>query len=206
MPWLHEVILHAVFVQSSILLRLSAIWLVLCVAGYFLGSQILRACLPLVDFVISAIQSDFAPSLDVVGARGTAELRMSAILLRDVPLDHTRYLETARHVDYTTMDVFHVLVPPVILLAVLCAWNVYTLKDLLIRVLSGALALPTVLAMTTALTLAGRFKMWLIEATASGPFPMQEDWLIQWVLFNELGGRWLIPIAVGIACVAARRS
>ena len=174
----------------------------LCAAGYFFGAQILLACLPLFGLVIGAIQSDFAPSLDVVGSRATAELRMSVILLRDVPLDQTRYLETASHIDYTTMDVFHVLVPLVLLLAVLAAWPIRSPKDLLVRALCGALALPAVLGLTTALTLAGRFKMWLVEATASSPFPVQENWLVQWVLFNELGGRWLIPIAVGIACVA----
>lgn len=192
-------------VPSLVFIRLAASWLLLCAAGYFFGAQIVLACLPLFEVVISAVQSDFAPALDVVGSRAGAELRMSAILLRNVPLDHMRYLETASHIDYTTMELFHVLVPAVLLLGVLGAWPSRTPKELVMRALFGVPALVGVLGVTTALTLAGRFKMWLVEATAGSPVPMHEDWLVQWVLFNELGGRWLIPIAVGIACVEVRQ-
>jgi hypothetical protein len=193
-------------VPPLVFIRLAACWLLLCWAGHFFGKQMVLACLPLFEVVIDLVQSDFAPALDVVGFRAGAELRMSAILLRNVPLDHTRYLETASHIDYTTMNVFHVLVPAVLLLGILGAWPIRTVKDLAMRVVFGALALIGVLGMTTAFTLAGRFKIWLVEATIGSPAPVHEDWLVQWVMFSELGGRWLIPIAIGIACVAVRTS
>jgi hypothetical protein len=130
---------------------------------------------------------------------------MSSILLRSVPLDNLRFVEAASHINYFSMHLLHVLVPAVLLLGLLGAWPAWSIKEFTVRLSLGALAAVGVLGAVVPLTLAGKFSLWLVDTTARSPTPFQGDWLIHLLIFSEMGGRWLIPIVVGIACIGIAR-
>lgn len=175
-------------------------------AAYVFGLEAVKVLAPMFKLVAGAVQSDFLPHLEVVESESGGEMRMSAVLLREVPVDSRNYMEVARHVDYWTTDVTHILLPAVFLLAVVLSWPSRGAREWVHRLLLTSVAMILALGCIIPLTLVGRFRMWLVEITHAGPAPAPSDWTVQWALFAEGGGRWLIPVAAGLICIAAART
>jgi hypothetical protein len=196
---------------AEIALRLLGAWALLSAAGYFWGRELLAPLLPAFSFVIALVQADFVPALDIAGSGGEAMLRMSARVVREIALPAGLHVPVLARIDYTSTHVFHALVPAVLLLAALAAWPATGRREALLRVVIGSAGLAIVMALTTPLFLAGRFQMWMGDMVAStGGARPGNSWLVDWALFTEGGGRWLIPLAVAAVCVmlaqaAARR-
>jgi hypothetical protein len=186
-------------------LRLLAAWALLSALGYFFGAELLAPLLPLFAFVAHVVQSDFVPALDVAGSGADATLRMAALVVRTIPLSADLAIAPATRVDYTTTHVFHALVPAVLLLSALFAWPVADRREAWLRAALGLPALLASLLLTTPLFLAGRFQMAIVDAAVRAGSQPQPGWLVDWVLFTEGGGRWLIPLAAALACIATAR-
>jgi hypothetical protein len=111
-------------------------------------------------------------------------------------------------VDTVWMELVHALVPAVIFLTGLLAWPLMSRREIFWRIGLGLAGLFLVLCLTTPLYLAGRVEMLLMEAAAEiqgvPPAPFQSP-LILWAIFTEMGGRWLLPIVMAIACVSLGR-
>jgi hypothetical protein len=98
----------------------------------------------------------------------------------------------------------HALVPPTVLLAVLIAWPCPSLREALWRGTLGVATAVALLAGATGLHLAALLDVTLVGAggePASAALPMT----VRTLLFLESGGRWLLPLACGVACLALAR-
>lgn len=193
------------FAIKKILVRLIVSGIMSSVGMFLLGKSIVTACIPLFEVIIELAQSDFIPVLEVSGAGDSTQLRMSAIILHDIFLKNMQVIPTATHLTGKAQSLAHVLVPPTLLLCILAAWPVIGIKAILTRLAAGLVAMIAVMAFITPLTLVGLFQIGLLDATEGGPIALGANWFANWVLFTEGGGRWLIPIALGIACVAPHR-
>jgi hypothetical protein len=59
-----------------------------------------------------------------------------------------------------------------------------------------------VMAVTTPLFLAARVQMNTMQFALQMGGKPAKPFLIDWMIFTESGGRWLIPIVVGIVCIS----
>lgn len=189
------------FAASGFAVRLLLGWVLVSAAGFIFSREAVSPFLPYFSFVIHEVQHDFLPTLDITGHGGQIELRMSALAIRDIPLNSDRHIPALSRIDYTTTNLTHVLVPAVLLLSALVAWPVKNFHEIFYRIVFGVGALVIVMGLTTPLFLAGRFEMWLSDTGA----PSVSTWLVDWVIFTEGGGRWLLPIVAAVAAVSLAR-
>jgi hypothetical protein len=169
--------------------------------GFLFGRTLLEALLPLFRVVITLVQGDFAPTLDIAGVGGEMTVRMSAYTTRAIPLTADRLLLPGTPVNYTATSVLHALVPAVPLLTPLLAWPIGTWREGLSRGLLGVPAFFLVMLTTTPLFLAGRFQMAIGDMARRYGGQLDDTWLVRWAIFTEMGGRWLVPILAAVVCI-----
>jgi hypothetical protein len=169
--------------------------------GFLFGRTLLEALLPLFRVVITLVQGDFAPTLDIAGVGGEMTVRMSAYTTRAIPLTADRLLLPGTPVNYTATSVLHALVPAVLLLTPLLAWPIGTWREGLSRGLLGVPAFFLVMLTTTPLFLAGRFQMAIGDMARRYGGQLDDTWLVRWAIFTEMGGRWLVPILAAVVCI-----
>ena len=186
---------------SGFALRLLVGWMLLSAIGLVYSRELVSFFLPYFSFIIHEVQSDFLPTLDIIGTGTGAELRMSAQAIRDIPLNSDKYIPALSRIDYTKADLSHVLVPAVLFLSGMVSWPVRNFRELVYRIAFGTCAMLIVMSLTTPLFLAGKFEMWLSDNGA----PSVSNWLVDWLIFTEVGGRWLLPIVAATASVSFSR-
>jgi hypothetical protein len=182
-------------------MRAAGAWIALSALGFALAEDAARGLLPLFRPICQlALQPDFVGSLSVQGTGPGAQLQLSALAVRDVPLRAPAFIPALERIPEVTTHAIHALVPAVLLGCVLLAWPAGSGLEVLRRTVFSCFALPAMLVSTTPILLVG--KIYLAIAESGGA---SAAWLLAWVVFTETGGRWLIPLAVGALGVALAR-
>jgi len=183
-------------------LRLVAVWLVLSLLFVSTGTQVLRLLAPLLLWVVDIVQSDFVGTLDVVEVNGEWMIQLKPLTLHPIPLHGGWRLRGGVELGSIGTHVVHTLVPVVLLLTPLLAWPAIRLTEVFLRLALGLPALVATLALTAPILLVGHVQMSIVRAAVSAGAPFHEPFLITFVLFMEGGGRWLLPLALAIGCIA----
>ena len=177
-------------------LRVLATWVLLSWLGLACAPELVAPLLPMFSAVLDMLLlGQFIPSLDLAGEGNGAVLRLSALTIRALPLPDDIYVPAMARLPHITTHLSHVLVPAILLACALVAWPARNRAEALLRVALGVVAMAPVMALTTPVTLAGRLHMLVSE-----PGPGNHRWLLDWVLFAEGGGRWLVPRVAAAAC------
>ena len=189
--------------DSKWLLKLSAkllvVWLVLSGLGALYGQSIINAGLPLMQNIAQHITDDFYSTL-------SWDQKDPGMLLIDasfgVPKPSIRALGIQPGASASAgTNVEHILVPLVLLFVVVICWPVTGWKS---RGLLILMSLPTAvvtLLSTTPFLLVGKIETLLQEYAYNAQVVRDQPLYLDWMLFTESGGRWLLPISLGLVCV-----
>jgi len=100
----------------------------------------------------------------------------------------------------------HTLVPAVIELAAVFAWPVTRLPERLVGILLGLITAIAVIALTAPFVLIGTIEISLQEWVANSGGQRPEPWPLTWMLFCEMGGRWLLAVLAAAASIQLART
>jgi hypothetical protein len=175
-------------------------WLALSLLGIFAGHQLITLLLPFFSEIINAMSSDYSHVLGIINHKGETMIEITATIIHPIKATHTLVIPPGKSLT-ASIHVVHVLVPVVILLTLLVAWPVdrprARIQLLLLSVPMGFI----VLAFTTPSLLTGHIERQIANLIHSVGGTLDEPFLLDWVVFQEMGGRWLLPIAGAVICV-----
>ncbi len=180
--------------------RLIIVWVCLSMLSLLLGDRLMRPVLPLVSSVISSIQSDYRPKLEINKSHPDL-IHMQATTRHIIPSIAAigAKLTAGAHIS-------HALVPWVILFSVLIAWPVECFRQRILLLMLGFLLSMLVVALTIPFQLAGSIEMMFQRYAQQYGVNREKPFLLTWMLFLEVGGRWLLPIMLAIGTCLSLQS
>lgn len=179
-------------------LRLLLAWLVLSLAGIFVGQTLVDVMRPLLATVAEGLSDDFSVMTSWRSEQGNAlELRATITnpdpQLRGSPLGYGASMTADSHLE-------HILVPVVLVLALTIAWPVARWQRRVAMLATSVPAALLALLVTTPFLLAGKIEIGLQRQAAALGIERAEPLFLDWMLFTEVGGRWLIPLILAAGC------
>lgn len=174
-------------------------WMVLSAVGAIFGQQLINHLLPLLQNFAQSITDDFYVNL--MWQSDNARMLMIEANF-GIPKTNIEALGIGPGAKVSAgTNVEHVLVPLILLFSVLICWPVYKWQHRGILLLLGIPATAVTLLLTTPFLLVGKVESLLQEQAASLQIVRDKPWYLHWMLFTEVGGRWLLPITCGLLCV-----
>lgn len=173
-----------------------------------LGPFLLQPMLPVFELILGLVQPDFVSVVHLERADSGVQLVTANIYTTAAVVFGPGKLLPPHALFVTvTTEAVHALLPPAILQAALLAWPMESRREAFARLAWGLAAVILVLCLTTPLFLAGRLEMSLSQsALAAG---LKVRWfrspLLVWMVFTEMGGRWLLPIVLATLCISQAR-
>lgn len=183
----------------SLMLRVLLIWAGVCAAGFVYGRHVVDLLLPPLTIVSESASSEYGAALHWDGTnRSMLMLRASFLTpsptLTALGIPVGSVVETGSNLD-------HILVPPVILLAVMLAWPARSWRQRLALFALAAPAAALTIALTTPFLLAGKIEVMLQERAAAMGIAYPQPFSLHWMIFAEGGGRWLLALLLALLCV-----
>lgn len=178
-------------------IRLVAAWILLSAAGFWQGAELLRWCVPLLTGTVRIIAPELTSHVTILGQGPTAQILLDARVARPIRFDDTHGVGTGEALP-SRINVVHALVPLVILWSALLAMPARRARD---RGLMLLLAVPVsagVLAVTSPFHLVGLIEQSLQTYADSNGIPRSPPFALNWMIFLEGGGRWLLPVACAL--------
>lgn len=174
-----------------LLLRLATATAVAAALGLAFGRGIVVLTLPVVDFALDILLPGCATQLSMAGT----EIRLFIVTLRPLELPGDYFIPALARLGPITFSVDHQLVSLVILATGIAVWPTQSVREALLRAAAAAPLGLVVVVATLPFHLAG-----FVLAELS-----QRSWTISYMIFLEMGGRWLLPIVLAAASVRALR-
>jgi hypothetical protein len=94
----------------------------------------------------------------------------------------------------------------VIELSVLLVWPVNAWRERFLLLLLGLVTSMIVLAATAPFVLIGNLEIYLQEMAVQAQVKRPEPWTLTWMIFSEMGGRWLLPLVAAMLCIRFQKS
>lgn len=170
-------------------------------AGILVGQQLVIFLLPFFSDIVNAMATSYTHVLSIVEQKGDAMIQIAATINEPIRITGNTVIRPGQTL-IALIHVMHVLVPVVILYSLLVAWPIETIRQ---RVQSLVLGVPislVILAFTTPCLLAGHIEIQLMSLLRSRGGAPDEPFLLTWMVFIEMGGRWLFPVAGAVVSVA----
>lgn len=194
--------------NNQLLIKLTikafVVWLALSAAGFFYGEAIINTLTPYYKFVIHNINPDYQANIRINNKGVEKSIILEATSLKAIPITPDISLPAGKTIE-SSVTIFHTLVPLVILLNILLVFPMENIKQ---RLFVLALSIPAVLcvsALTAPLQLLGNLEIGFLNAAKSVGVVRSPSWVYEWMLLTEGGGRWLLPLLLGIGCCALAR-
>ncbi len=175
-----------------------AVWLVLSLAGFFLGERLVSALIPFYETVAEAASTDYRVKIQVVESH-ESKIVLAATAIKAQPITPQRSLPAGSTIE-SSITVLHALVPLVILLTVIFTWPASSIKQRGVLILLAIPAILFVSAATAPIQLLGQLEIGFQNAAAKSGFDREEPFVLTWMLLTEGGGRWFIAALTGLAC------
>lgn len=192
---------------DNIYLRLAGkaflFWLAFSLAGFFLGDRLIGAMTPFYEWMVEQVNGDYHAKI-YLNEDTEKKVVLAATALKNIPIVPERNFAAGKTIE-ANITVLHALVPIVILFTTLCVFPVDNLKQRALLLLTGVPALFLVSALTAPLQLLGNLEIGFMNAVQKFGYSKEPPWVIDWMLLTEGGGRWLIPLLVGVICGAIAR-
>lgn len=190
---------------TSVLLRhvmiLVAIWLTLSLLALVTGPYLMDLLSLWIAVIANQVLDGFHTRIALVPGDGDAQIQMIAIALDRYRVVDDVWLPVGAEIRAAT-NLSHALVPLVILVTVAIAWP----GRLELRVRRFLAALPMIAlvsSLTTPFLLAGKVQMFLMDLAARNGSQRDGGLLVEWLIFTETGGRWLLPLLLAAAIILA---
>ena len=181
-------------------------WLILSGLVWYFGEWLGKGLLPLLRAVIMTMTSEMSPSLKLVESASQFDylIELSAWLLRPVYLNAGQFIPPGTELK-SSAHLLHALVPLIIEAAILLVWPVQRLSQ---RCLLSALGLMTavlVIMATLPALLLGKLEISFQDIAEKGQNSRPLLWFVDWMVFCEMGGRWLLAIAAAWLTIQLQR-
>jgi hypothetical protein len=179
------------------------VWLCLSAILIYFGSSIGVACLPLVKPVLMLMAPDLSPSLKIAHTPNAIlnyAVELSAWTLRPLYLNAQQLIPPQTELK-STGNLFHLFVPLAIQGTILCVWPVQNFRQRISLLGLGLIAAVLVILAILPAQLLGNIEIALHQQAIKGPTPRPEPWFLNWMIFCEMGGRWLLGLVAVSLCV-----
>lgn len=178
-------------------------WALLSCLVLFFAEAMIRGLFPLLKAVMISMAPDFAPSLTltkVVQSELDYSIELSAWVLRPVYLNADHFIPPGNAMK-SSAHVLHCFVPSVIEASILLTWPVQRLQHRLQLMGLGLMTAILVLMATLPALLLGKLEIAFQDIAESGANPRLLPLFVDWMVFCELGGQWLLGIAAAWLCI-----
>lgn len=166
----------------------------------FYGKLVFAPMCTIAELVVEPLSASYSPRVRLADVDGELSFEMLATLVEPLRLAAGKSIPAGVKFPSST-HVTHSAVPLIILFTVLFAWPVDRWMQRLKLFLVGLPAAVLLFGLTTPFQLAGLFEVGVQDALLTLGETPQPSWILRWMLFNEGGGRWLLPILVAFVCI-----
>lgn len=183
-------------------------WLVLSGLVLYFGERLITGLFPLLKAVMISMAPDLSPSLHVVKSVQSqldASIELSVLALRPIYLNADHFIPPPTELK-SSAHLLHSFVPLVIEGSILLVWPVQHWRQRVLLLGSGLLAAVLVVVATLPAQLLGKLEIAFQDLAESGSNPRVVPWFVDWMVFCELGGRWLLGIAAAWFCIQIHRA
>ncbi|WP_347986278.1 hypothetical protein [Methylomonas sp. AM2-LC] len=184
------------------------IWLLLsCLTGY-VGEWLLTGLFPVIKAIIIMLAPEFLPSIELIKSTQSqwdTSLQLSAWVVRPVYLNTSHFIPIGTDLQ-STVHLLHILVPLVIEVTVLCVWPVQHWLQRLLLLTWGLVSAACVIVLTLPTHLLANLEISFQDIALSGENPRAVPWCVDWMVFCEMGGRWLLALAAAWLCIHVQKS
>ncbi|MDD5035611.1 MAG: hypothetical protein PHE55_12725 [Methylococcaceae bacterium] len=177
---------------------------ILSCLGWYFGEWLGNGLLPMIEMVLRLLAPEFSPALKVVPESHDYLIQLSLWALHPIPLTSSRVIPSGQELTVGT-HLMHTLVPMVIELSILLVWPVQHWTQRWVLLSFGLITVLSVIALITPALLLGLLEISFQEAALQLNEPRTKPWVLSWMIFCEMGGRWLLPIAAACWCIQLQR-
>ena len=175
-------------------------WSLLAALGWYFGGTLGQCLLPVFNFIINQASPDYASWLKLVPEQHDFSIQLSAIVLHPIRLGDQQWLTAGQELTAGT-HLMHTLVPMVIELSVLLVWPVKVWPERFVLLMLGLVTSIIVLGVTAPFILMGNLEIYLQELAEQAKVKRPEPWTLTWMIFSEMGGRWILSIIAACLCI-----
>lgn len=182
-------------------------WLVLSGLVWYFGGWLAKGLFPLLKAVIMTMTSEISPSLKLIPSTQALPddtIELSAWVLHPLYINASVGIPPGTELK-ASAHLLHALVPLVIEGSILLVWPVQRWQQLLVLMVFGLLTAVLVIMATLPAQLLGTLEISFQEVAMSGNHPRSVPWFVGWMVFCEMGGRWLLAIVAAGWCIQLQR-
>ena len=190
---------------TALTVRALLAWIALSALGILFAKALGDSLLPLLEFVIRLVTQDYAPALKLLPEHHDFQIELSGLVMRPLHLTDSLVIRPGTELTAQT-HLLHTLVPAVIELAAVLAWPVTRWPERLVGILLGIVTAIAVIAATAPFVLIGTVEISLQEWVVNSGGRRPEPWPLTWMLFCEMGGRWLLAVLAAVTSIRMARA
>jgi hypothetical protein len=197
--------------KKRYLLSLSAkamlVWLLLSGLVLYGGEWLLTGLFPLLKATMVMLAPELLPSLQLVKStqlQSDTTLQLSAWVLRPVYLFSGHYIPKGTDLQ-STVQLLHILVPLVIENTILFVWPVQHWIQRLLLLALGLASAVLVVILTLPTHLLANLEISFQDIALTGENPRPVPWFVDWMIFCEMGGRWLLALVAAWLCIQLQK-
>jgi hypothetical protein len=181
-------------------------WLVLSGLVWYFAEWLAKGLFPLLQAFIMMMTSDVSPSLHLVKPSSQLDysVEFSAWVLRPVYLNSNQFIPPGTELK-SSAHLLHALVPLVIEGSILLTWPVQHRSQRFFLIALGLLTAILVILAILPAQLLGKLEVSFQDVAMTGKNPRSVPWFVEWMVFCEMGGRWLLAIAAAWVCIQVQR-
>jgi hypothetical protein len=148
--------------------------------------------------------SEISPCLTLLPSNSDFSIELSAWVLKPIYINASQFIPPGTELK-SAAHLLHNLVPLVIEGSILLVWPVPRWSQRLILMAFGLLTATLVILLTLPALLLGKLEITFQDVAMTGKNPRTVPWLVDWMVFCELGGRWLLAIAAAWLSIQFQR-
>ena len=185
-------------------LKMLLAWLLVSALTIIAGQYLLAPLLPLLKAILQFMAPEMLPRLSLEAAAGGGILQLEVWVMAAIRLTVGVVIPKGVILKSST-HIVHVLLPVSLLIALLLVWPLHTLRDRLILLGLGMAAAVLILLATIPALLLGVLEMQFQEAAQNARPDYQPPWFMDWMIFCEMGGSFLLAAIAGYLCIRYSR-
>lgn len=185
---------------AQIILRLIIVWLLVSIFLFNVGEWIIHALLPYLGFCVNLLGHNYTAELSIDSSVTGKIISLVATASEDIyrleiPIAPKGTVFAGQ------VTLMHALVPVVILFTILFSWFT-TRYRFITQIIAGIPMALLILTLTTPMLLSSHVEQ--VFHTAAQHYAEKElpmPFIMEWVVFMEMGGVWLLPIIGAFFCI-----
>ena len=178
-------------------------WLTLSGLVVFFGEHLVQGLFPLTKAILIMLEPALSPSLTLLKSAQSQldySIELSAWVLEPIYLNSDHFVPP-KTVLKSSAHLLHSLVPMVIEGAILLVWPVQRWSQRMLLLALGVLSAVLVILATLPTLLLGNLEISFQEVAETGRNPKPIPWFVDWMVFCEMGGRWLLGVVSAWICI-----